>query len=407
MGRPEEQFLDALRCALHNEQVQWAKPLSSEEWLRLFRLAEENNVYPMIAQAVCPAEAAAPSPKRRDAVLARARRMTISQASRTGEFILLYRYLAERGLRPIITKGIICRSLCPVPEQRPSVDEDMLIDPADAMRYHEALTEYGLPLFDPDSDIENDFEVAYRDDKRGIYVELHKRFFSPDSAAYGDCNAPLEGVAERSVTVRLFNTDIRTPAPTDHLLYLILHAYKHFLHSGVGIRQLSDINMFAAKYGDEIDWGHIVSVCESLRVEKLAASMFLIGERYLGFTVPECFRGIETDPEYFLDDVLSGGLYGANDINRLHASTMTLEAVASQKEGRKRKGALHSVFLPVRDLEGKFPFLKKAPWLLPAAWIARVWRYVFKRDNGPVSPKESIRIARGRIEILKEYGIIE
>ena len=165
--------------------------------------------------------------------------------------------------------------------------------------------------------------------------------------------------------------------------------------------------MFAAKYGNEIDWGHIVSVCESLRVEKLAASMFLIGERYLGFTVPECFRGLETDPEHFLDDVLSGGLYGANDINRLHASTMTLEAVASQKEGRKRKGALHSVFLPVRDLEGKFPFLKKAPWLLPAAWIARVWRYVFKRDNGPVSPKESIRIARGRIEILKEYGIIE
>lgn len=107
------------------------------------------------------------------------------------------------------------------------------------------------------------------------------------------------------------------------------------------------------------------------------------------------------------NDVLSGGLYGANDINRLHASTMTLEAVASHKEGRRRKGALHSVFLPARDLEGRYPFLKNKRWLLPAAWIARVWNYVFRHEYGPVSAKESLRIAKDRIELLKEYGIIK
>ena len=407
MSRAEELFLDALRCALHNEQVQWAKPLSNEEWLRLFRLADENNVYPLIVEAIQASETFSALTRKRERAIAKARRLTVNQASRTGEFILLLRFLKEKGLDPIITKGMICRSLYPNSEERPSVDEDMLIDPAEMPRYHEALTEFGLPLFEPDCDIESDFEVAYRDDKRGVYVEVHKRFFSPDSSAYGDLNVFFNGVRERSTEISFAGTSVRTLSPTDHILYLILHAYKHFLHSGVGIRQLSDINMFAAKYGGEIDWQHIVSVCGSLRVEKLAASMFLIGERYLGFTVPECFRGIETDPEHFLDDVLSGGLYGANDINRLHSSTMLLEAVASQKEGRRRKGALHSVFLPAKDLEGKFPFLKKAPWLLPAAWAARVWRYVFKHDNGPVSPKESIRIARGRIEILKEYGIIE
>lgn len=407
MSRTEELFLDALRCALHNEQVQWAKPLASEEWLRLFRLADENNVYPLIVEATQASEALSALPKRRERAIAKARRLTVNQASRTGEFILLLRFLKEKGLYPIITKGMICRSLYPNPEERPSVDEDMLIDPAEMPRYHEALTEFGLPLFEPDCDIENDFEVAYRDDKRGVYVEVHKRFFSPDSSAYGDLNDFFAGVRERSTEIVFAGTSVRTLSPTDHILYLILHAYKHFLHSGVGIRQLADINMFAAKYSGEIDWQYVRSSCEKVRVDKLASAMFLIGEKYLGFTVPEVFYGIETDAEPFLNDVLSGGLYGANDINRLHASTMTLEAVASQKEGRRRKGALHSVFLPARDLEGRYTFLKNKRWLLPAAWIARVWNYVFKREHGPVSAKESIRIAKDRIELLKEYGIIE
>lgn len=34
-------------------------------------------------------------------------------------------------------------------------------------------------------------------------------------------------------------------APTDHLLCLLCHAYKHFLYAGFGIRHVCDIGIFA------------------------------------------------------------------------------------------------------------------------------------------------------------------
>ena len=37
------------------------------------------------------------------------------------------------------------------------------------------------------------------------------------------------------------------------ILYLLLHAFKHFLHSGFGIRQVSDIILFSEKYRDQIE----------------------------------------------------------------------------------------------------------------------------------------------------------
>ena len=105
--------------------------------------------------------------------------------------------------------------------------------------------------------------------------------------------------------------------------------------------------------------------------------------------------------------MLSGGLYGVEDLNRAHSSTLTLEAVAAQKRGRRRKGALGSVFLPRRSLEGRYKYLKRFPVLLPAAWIQRAWNYLTERRAGSVSPSETLKIGRERIALLKEYGIID
>ena len=128
----------------------------------------------------------------------------------------------------------------------------------------------------------------------------------------------------------------------------------------------------------------------------------------LAFAMPEAFAELEVDESDLLDDMLSGGLYGGVDIDRAHSSTMTLEAVVAARSGRRRRGALHSLFLPLSSMRGHFPYLKKYPWLLPWAWLQRIWRYLRRKKNpSPVSPTRSIRIARERIELLREYHIVE
>ena len=113
------------------------------------------------------------------------------------------------------------------------------------------------------------------------------------------------------------------------------------------------------------------------------------------------------DESDLLEDVLSGGLYGVVDVDRAHSSTMTLEAVSADRGNRRRKGALHSVFLPLASMRGQFPYLRKYPWLLPAAWTQRIFRYLARKDRpDPVNPARSVQIARERIELLREYRII-
>lgn len=400
-------LLDALRCALQGRSVGWNRPISDEELWGFVRLARGHGVLPMAAEAVWGSPAAEAESKAWGYLFDQAQRITLAQAQRTADFLLLYDTLAERGLRPIITKGIICRSVYPHPDQRLSVDEDMLIGEGEMGAYHAAMLEMGFILVDPEADLDADFEISYKDEHSGLYIEIHKTFFAPESVAYGDCNALFTGAAERGIEMEIGGTRIRTFAPTDHLLYLICHAYKHFLHSGVGIRQASDVCVFEERFRSGIDGARIRSACESLSISRFAAAILLIGRDHFGIEPLEAFSDIEVDTEPLLLDMLTGGLYGTEDVNRAHSSTMTLEAVASHKEGRRSRGALHSVFLPKRDLEGRYPYLKKHGWLLPIAWIERGAGYLKSRKASSVSPSESLRIGRERVELLKKYGIID
>ena len=398
MNKTEALLLDALRCGIRGESVSWDAPLSPDAQRELTRLAHAHSVLPLVAEAGCAADCA-------PVMYSLARRLTIRQAQRTGDFLLLYRQLTDRGLQPLIIKGIVLRELYPHPEQRPSVDEDLLVSDADWPRLRDALLDCGLQIEGeptPDAD-----EVTFRDRQRHLYIEVHRRLFSPDSTAYGDCNIPFSGAQERSVTVQIEGTVLRTRAPTDHLLYLICHAYKHFLHSGVGIRQVCDMGLFAEHYASQLDWEHIADSCRELHIASFAAALFRVGAVHLGFSVPAVFADYDGDIDPLLADILSGGMYGAEDIDRLHSSTLTLEAVSADRTGRRRGGALHSVFLPAKDLSGRYPYLRRRPWLLPVAWTQRIWGYLTRRKYGPVSPAESLRIGRDRIALLRQYGIID
>lgn len=392
----QETFLSVLRCAAHGET--WDSTLSREEARPVVRLAREHSALPLIVEAAGEALLA---------VHPHAKALTIAQAQRTADFLLLYDFLSERGLRPAVMKGITLRALYPQPEQRASTDEDLLVRPEDFPAYHQAMLDYGLALVNPDENLETSDEVSYEDKTRGLYIEVHKSGFSA-SSAYGDLNALFEGCLDRCTEIEVYGQKITTLSPTDHLLYLLCHAYKHFLHGGVGIRQVCDIGIFSEHYADEIDWNRVRTSCDSVRIAAYSAALFRIAEKHLGFPMPAAFADLDLDEADMLEDILSGGLYGVNDINRAHSSTITLDAVASQKQGKQRRGVLASVFLPLGSMRGRYPYLRRFPWLLPVAWTQRVLRYLTHRDGlAPGKPGETVRIGKERVELLREYGILD
>ena len=403
MERSEQLLLDALRCAVRGEQVSWEQPPDPKDYMRTVALARTHSILPLFVEATAQA-AQAQFPELYGALLREAKRLTLAQAQRTAEFLLLLDGLQARGLHPAVLKGIVCRSLYPEPEQRASVDEDLLVEPEDYPRYHEALLALGLQPADPGAVAPDADEISYRDDKRGLFIELHMSPFPRDSEAYGDCADLFDGALDRVSRLCCYGRELSSLSATDHMLYLLCHAYKHMLHGGVGIRQICDICLFARRYGTSIDWNRVRVSCEQIHIEVLAAAMFRIGERHLEIPAPVPFGAIETDELPLLHDCLSGGLYGADEPDRLHSSTLTLEAVAAEKSGRQAHGAVHALFLPVESLAPRFPYLRRHPWLLPVAWIQRAWNYLKDRDR--VDPARSLQIGEERIRLLERYAVL-
>ena len=415
MESVKELFLQALSASLQKKTVDWSEEQTPEVWNRLFQVAAAHHVLPMIYESVicCPA-----AQKADPRIFASVRKQTLQlvtlQTIKTHAFLKLLTELSAVGVKPIVVKGIICRELYPNPDSRISGDEDVLIPEDQFALCHETMLSWGMELADPAQDLDA-YEVAYRQKESSLHIELHKKLFPPESDAYSDFNRFFEDVCERAAVQTVEGVPVPTMDCTDHLLYLICHSFKHFLHSGFGIRQVCDVCLYANAFGDRIDWLRMLKQCREIKAELFAAALFRIGEKYLTFQpetacYPEQWSMLRVDETAMLEDLLDSGVFGASSMSRKHSSNMTLYAVAYRKQGKKGgNSVLKTLFPNAKDLSGRYPYLKEKPYLLPLAWGDRIAKYsretaAGKPDNNAA---ETLRIGNKRMELLKQYGIID
>ncbi len=415
MDVKKNMFLTALKAALKNEKVSWSEELESQDWVELFRIATTHQVLPLIYEAVydCPA-----ARNMEPQVFMSAKQQTIRsvmlQTMKTNEFLGLFQHLQKAGVQALVVKGIVCRNLYPNPDYRMSGDEDVLIPEEQFKLCHQVMLDYGMQPADPTQDIQSEHEVPYGKPGSPIYIELHKCLFPPESTAYGDLNRFFKNVHDRAIKLSIDGKQVVTMGYTDHLFYLICHAFKHFLHSGFGIRQVCDIVLFANAYGKEIDWIRILQQCREIHADLFTAALFQIGQKYLTFDpsragYPQEWQEIQVDEQLMLDDLLEAGIYGDGTMSRKHSSNITLNAVSSEKQGKKSSHfVIKTLFPTVQNMEGRYPYLKKHPYLLPIAWINRIWKY--RKETQTVlnnDAAESIQIGNQRLKMMKTYGIIK
>ena len=394
MTSVQHAFLTLLRVSLGSGET--PPELTREQWVSLLELAQAHKLLPMIFEAGLP-QLTRSAPALAATVKRQVRDQVILQTLRTGEFLELYRALEEAGATPLVVKGIVCRGLYPKPDHRPSADEDVLIPPEQLSLCRRVMEQAGMATTESDPDA---YEYPYRRAGSPLYIELHRHLFSPGSEACGDLNRYFRDACSTAVELEVQGQRLRTLKPTDHMTYLILHAFKHFLHSGFGIRQICDMLLFARAYRSEIDWSHVRKCCRSVRSERFAAAVFAIGRKHLGLQAPGGWPQVNELP--LLEDVLRAGVYGSADETRLHSSTITLRAASAQKA--TRSGVLAAAFPPARSLEGRYPWLKGRPYLLPAAWGCRIAGYL---RQGSAAPAETIRVGAERVALLRQYGIVE
>ena len=394
----ERQFLHIAKAAVSGG----ALPAENVDWPAVFALAGQQKLLPIVFEAARKTPAAAENAALFAAVKQQVIAQVLHQTMRASEFSGLYQKLRAAGLHPVVVKGQLCSRLYPQTDHRISADDDLLIPDGELMACHEQLLANGLRTGTPADELASADEVSYTKNGSPLYIELHRHLFDSSEDAHDELNhffADLKPIEIDGFLAML---------PHEHLLYLILHAYKHFVRSGIGLRQFCDIGLWAREYHDKIDWQRLHEQCASVHAATFAAAAFRIAKDYLGieFDLPAPWSDA-VDAEPLLHDSLCGGVYGSNDLTRLHSSTVTLNAVKASRTGEKNS-VLSTVFPKCEYLEHRYPYLKKRPYMLPVAWVQRIAHYTSeKRSGSDNSASGSIKLAKERIELMKQYDIMD
>ncbi|MBD8939987.1 MAG: hypothetical protein EGR73_06690 [Lachnospiraceae bacterium] len=272
----------------------------------------------------------------------------------------------------------------------------------------EAMLLYGMQQLNPETGTEN-YETAYKKTGGFLVIELHRMLFPENEKWCIGWNGFFDEIHKQAIERETEGVKINMPQPTDHLFFQFCHARKHLLASGVGIRQICDILLFAEHYEKEIDWEIFWDRIRMTDGILFAEAIFRLGVQYLGFKekqfyFPEGVHSMKLDTERLMEDILHSGIHGKGTRSRLHSGTLTLHAAEKRGLSGIFPGLFYMAFPPAKNLLWRFPYLKKHPYLLPFAWGQRLCGYL---REGPVlgSVKEIVKTGRKRKEILREYGI--
>jgi len=338
------------------------------------------------------------------------------QAQKTADFLQLYNAFLADGLSPIVLKGIICRSLYgDRADFRPSGDEDILVSKDDYAEAIRVLNNCGYTTDEkPDKDLDLVQEVTFKSPESPLTIELHLNPFGTENNIRSSMNEWFRNVFDSQETLLIENVPIRTLEQTDHMLFLIFHAFKHFIRGGFGIRLMLDTLLFAEKYFDCINWDYISRGLASVNATGFYDDLVILGNKYLGFTLPEKETG--TSPDELLDDMFHMGTFGNTNTADRVAAVITADVVQKVSDRNKvdcsKSSKLCSMFRGLfpswQTWISKKPYLKDKPWMLPVEWVKRLVHFL--RGQTDMSSMKEIgggcEIADRRIELLKKYKVL-
>lgn len=190
---------------------------------------------------------------------------------------------ASNGIRTYVLKGMVVSECYPKPQHRVSADVDCFLLPD---KGDEDVWEKGNQLME-----EAGYKVGrgfYKNSSfslLGLTVENH-RFMVPFRGNHR--LRRLETVLQDMLKSdkgedRFEDTWLYRPPVMLTALFLIEHAYSHFLHEGLTWRHVLDWMMFSKKHKEEIDWQALNAMIDEFGFRKFYNSynrlgLFLIGE---------------------------------------------------------------------------------------------------------------------------------
>lgn len=287
----------------------------------------------------------------------------------------LFSYMEAEGIWHMPLKGVVFQHLYPKLGMRQITDNDILFDKT----YREALRNHM---------VEDGYEIySYGDRHHDVYMKEPIYNFEMHVSLYSEASKPAWAAYYETVKDRLIKDEGNAYgyhfSDEDFYIYIITHAYKHFVGAGNGIRFLMDIYVCTMKLGGKLDRAYVDRELEVLGVRefeeemrRFADKLFSADCRHINAT-PELLS--EQEREWLLS-CLDAGTFGTQKSFIEHRLD---EIAGSQKVTKKTKlrYLMRRIFPDMNHYKYYFPFFYKHKLLLPIGWVYRLGRAIVRRHK--------------------------
>ena len=269
----------------------------------------------------------------------------------------IFHAFEENGIDYMPLKGSNMKALYPKPEMRSMGDADILIRLEQYDRIEPVMRSLGF-----EQKYESDHELVWRSPE--LEVELHKHLipsYNRDLYAYfGDgwqMAVPVSG-SRWEMT------------PEDTFAFLFAHFAKHYRDGGIGSRYVLDLWVYLRAH-PELDMERVMAALKELNLYKFYSNISQL--------MAVWFEGGQPDErtEFLTEFIFASGSWGNME------QRVVAESVRNMQRTGGRLSYLWRMAFPGRKaLQGKYPVLRKKPWLLPVVWLVRPGqKLLFERSS--------------------------
>ncbi len=291
--------------------------------------------------------------------------------------------LCDAGAPHIFLKGMCLKRDYPVPALRTMTDIDLLVRKEDLSAIREAMLSLGAKAEDGDGNHNNYMLPG------NVEIECHPMLINGGSPIAAGINPGWQYAVKTETAEQVLSEE-------GFYLNIICHLAEHFAGGGAGVRFVADV-WICRNRRQQPDRAFVEQELRRFGLLDFARNIEALAEAWFGDG--EMTPVLEEIGEY----ILTSGSHGKADRAMLNA--------ASLSEGGSGFSALLKKFrYPRQDLEVRFPWVRGRPWLLPVAWLVRLFRAVFRHSKQAASwgknvfhtSKEDVENQR---ENLRRYGI--
>ena len=349
MNNVSKQLISLVSSALNNSIVELYPQC---DWQELYNLSSAQDICSLIADQIRNIDAV---PKNIKKKFEEAQYINICRETNQDYYIKrILNDFEENKINNMVIKGYILKNMYPSSLQRSMCDIDILINPDDYEKINSIMLKNGFTQY-TESNHEYIYIIAPY-----VTVELHKKIV-PDYNH--DLYKYYKNIWEKAKL--LSGTKHRYELSfEDFYIYTIVHAAKHYINGGIGIRHIADIYVLIKNIKfKKADSLYIKKELETLELTIFEKIIHALSESWFG-GADKTEQTLEMG-EY----VLSGGIFG-------NAEYKSASVVYRQSENKsyvfaKICAAWKMIFPPRKTLELRYNILKSRPILYPFYIIYR------------------------------------